>query len=108
MRWRAVRPLTSAPLGPMKRSSMEMPIDPGGSLPQQTAVIERRQRRVELPVCPTCQQPLRVDVRSSDTLYARCVSCGHRRMVAKPDPGHSERPRQEAATDPIAPHEPLA
>jgi len=87
---------------------MEMPIDPG-SWPTESAVIERRQRRVELPECPNCHQPLRVDVRSSDTLYARCVSCGHRRMVAKPEPGQTgEDAPQDAATAPIAPHEPPA
>ena len=50
----------------------------------QTYAMERRQRRLELPDCPSCQRPLHVDVRSSDTLYTRCVWCGYRRMVAKP------------------------
>ncbi|WP_239492617.1 hypothetical protein [Luteitalea sp. TBR-22] len=42
-------------------------------------------RRLALPDCPSCHLPLQVDVRSRDTLYARCQWCGHRRMVAKPD-----------------------
>lgn len=52
----------------------------GHSIP----TLDRRQLRVELPACPSCQLPLRVDVRSADMLYARCQSCGYRRMVAKP------------------------
>lgn len=46
---------------------------------------ERRVRRLQLPDCPSCHSPLQVDVRSTDTLYARCQRCGHRRMIAKPD-----------------------
>lgn len=69
-----------------------MPLDLGGHRPQQTIVMDRRQHRIELPDCPNCQQPLRVDVRSTDTLYARCEWCGHRRMVAKPDAWSGDQP----------------
>lgn len=61
-----------------------MPLDIDGLRRPEPLVMDRRRHRVELPDCPNCQQPLRVDVRSTDTLYARCEWCGHRRMVPKP------------------------
>jgi len=70
----------------MIRSS-GMPIDLAtGQLDPARVTVDRRERRVELPDCPSCRLPLQVDVRSSDTLYARCQWCGHRRMVPKPTP----------------------
>jgi DNA-directed RNA polymerase subunit RPC12/RpoP len=51
---------------------------------QPTAVTDRRRNRVHVPECPSCRVPLTIDVRSSDTLYARCPWCGHRRLVSKP------------------------
>jgi DNA-directed RNA polymerase subunit RPC12/RpoP len=62
-----------------------MPIDvAAANRPPPPYALDRRQRRAPLPDCPSCGTPLVVDVRSTDTLYARCQWCGHRRMVAKP------------------------
>jgi DNA-directed RNA polymerase subunit RPC12/RpoP len=61
-----------------------MPFEPAADARQLTYALERRQQRLQLPDCPACHVPLHVDVRSSDTLYARCQWCGHRRMLAKP------------------------
>ncbi len=61
-----------------------MSIDLARQRQHVTHPMDRRQRRIAIPDCPSCQVPLHVDVRSHDTLYARCVWCGHRLMVAKP------------------------
>lgn len=63
-----------------------MPANPIADTLHPTTTLDRRQRRIVLPDCPSCQLPLQVDVRSSDMLYARCQWCGYRRMVLKPAP----------------------
>ncbi len=45
---------------------------------------DRRQKRLELPPCPTCHTPPRVDLRSADTLYATCQGCGRMSVITKP------------------------
>ena len=55
--------------------------------PPRYFTYDRRRTRVEIPECPTCHTALHVDVRSADTLYARCKWCGHRTMISKPGIG---------------------
>jgi len=69
---------------PMTRPRSGMHSPRAADVTEGTALDDRRHHRVQLPDCPSCRVPLQVDIRSSDTLYARCQWCGHRRMVAKP------------------------